>query len=254
MRVKAVILRASGINCDVETERAFQAAGADAERVHIRRFLDGERRLDEFHILAIPGGFSYGDDIAAGKALANELVHRMHAPLRRFVEAGKPVLGVCNGFQVLVRAGLLPGGELGTQTASLAWNDSGKFECRWTRLKPAPSRSIFTKGIDTEIELPVAHAEGKFLTGGDDLLDALEANGQVALRYAGEGYPAIPNGSARAIAAVCDPSGVVMGMMPHPERFISRYQHPRWTREPMPEEGTGLAIFRNAVEYAQALI
>ena len=252
MKIKALVLRASGVNCDAETAHAFRLAGAEAERVHIRRFLDGDRAFEEFHILAIPGGFSYGDDIAAGKVLANEIVHRLREPLQRFVDAGKPVLGICNGFQVLVQTGFLPGGKMGLQTTALAWNDSGRFECRWVRLRSSSDRCIFTKGLE-ELELPVAHAEGKFLAADEETLDAIEANGQAPLRYAGAEYPACPNGSAREIAAVCDPTGVVMGMMPHPERFVSRYQHPRWRRESLPLEGAGLRIFENAVAYASGL-
>jgi phosphoribosylformylglycinamidine synthase len=254
---KALILRTGGVNCDVETEFAFRLAGADAERVHVNEFLRKRRSLDEFHILALPGGFSYGDDIAAGKLLANELAYLLREPLERLVVDGKLVIGICNGFQALVRTGLLPGFQpLGTQEATLASNDSGRFECRWIRLRTEESPCVWTRGVERVIELPVAHGEGKFLAT-DDALARIERNGQVVFRYVNangepDGYPANPNGSLLAIAGVCNPTGTVLGMMPHPERFVRRTQHPRWTRENLPTEGHGFALFRNAVEYARS--
>jgi phosphoribosylformylglycinamidine synthase len=254
---KVLILRTGGTNCDVETEHAFRLAGADAERVHIGRFLSGERRLDEFHILVLPGGFSYGDDIAAGKLLANELVCRLREPLERFVADGKPILGICNGFQALVRAGLLPGlGGLGVQEATLTYNESGRFECRWVRLRPEPGPCVFTRGMEQVIELPIAHGEGRFFAN-PGVVSSIEANEQVVFRYTDTDgkpgrYPVNPNGSVNDIAGICSPGGTVLGMMPHPERFVRRLQHPRWTREVLPEEGHGLSIFRNAVDYARS--
>ncbi|MDA1191034.1 MAG: phosphoribosylformylglycinamidine synthase I [Candidatus Poribacteria bacterium] len=251
-----LILRTSGTNCDEETAFAFQLAGGTPHRVHIERFLRGDESFDDYEILALPGGFAYGDYIASGKILANELVYRLREPMARFVESGKLVIGICNGFQVLVRAGLLPGsGALGEQTATLTFNDSGKFECRWVNLRSEPSKCVFTDGMSGVMTLPVAHGEGKFLTT-DEELAALETNGQVVFRYATvEGdepdYPANPNGSLQAIAGICNPSGTVLGMMPHPERYVQRTQHPRWTREKLPEDGDGLAVFRNAVDYAR---
>jgi phosphoribosylformylglycinamidine synthase I len=250
-----LILRTAGTNCDVETEHAFRLAGAEVDRVHVARMFEAPDTMSAYDILALPGGFSYGDDIAAGRLWANEFVHRLGSPLNEFVAAGKPVIGICNGFQALVRTGLLPGdGGLGTQTATLAGNDSGRYECRWTHLRVEPGPCIFTEGMTELIELPVAHAEGRFVSD-DAVMDALEASGRVVLRYvekdgADAEYPANPNGSRRGVAAVCNKRGTVLGLMPHPERFVDRTQHPCWTRKGSPETGHGLAIFENAVRYA----
>lgn len=252
---RTLILRTAGTNCDVETAYAFELAGATAERVHIGRVFDAPDTMQAYDILALPGGFTYGDDIAAGKLWANEFVHRLHAPMQEFVASGKPVIGICNGFQALVRAGLLPGDEgLGAQTATLAGNDSGTYECRWIHLQVEPGPCVFTRGMAGAIELPVAHAEGKFVAP-DDVYDELESAGRVALRYVGRDggaatYPANPNGSRGGVAGVCNASGTVLGLMPHPERFVERTQHPRWTRPGSPGTGHGFAIFQNAVRYA----
>jgi len=255
VRPKVIILRTAGTNCDYETEYAFKLAGARAERVHINRLIEGSVRLDDYDILAIPGGFSYGDDISAGVLLANELRYKLRDQVERFIEEGKLIIGICNGFQVLVKAGLLPRfkGMEGKQLATLHLNDSAKFECRWVYLRLESDRCVFTKGLKPIIYLPVAHAEGKFVAP-KDVLDRLEENGQVVFRYVDEegriaGYPYNPNGSMRNIAGICDPTGRIFGLMPHPERYVWRYQHPRWTREELPEEGDGLAIFKNAVRY-----
>ena len=252
---RVLILRTAGTNCDLETEYAFRLAGAAADRVHVRRVFDDPDTMRGYDILALPGGFSYGDDIAAGRLWANEFVHRLRPAMEAFVASGKPVIGICNGFQALVRSGLLPGDEgLGSQTATLAWNDSGMYECRWTHLRVEPGPCVFTRGARGIIELPVAHAEGKF-AAPDDIHDGLEASGRVALRYvtadgAEATYPANPNGSRGGVAGICNASGTVLGLMPHPERFVTRTQHPRWTRPGAPGIGHGLAIFENAVRYA----
>ncbi|MSS73274.1 MAG: phosphoribosylformylglycinamidine synthase I [Candidatus Latescibacteria bacterium] len=258
MKPPVLILRTAGTNCDYETGCAFEMAGAQVDRVHVNALTSGQKSLMDYRILALPGGFSYGDDIAAGKVLANELKHKLMDELRRFIEAGRPVIGICNGFQVLVKAGLLPAldGPGGAQAATLTNNDSGKFEDRWTCLAPDPeSRCIFTEGIGGQITLPVAHGEGKFVTKDRETLDRLRANGQVALRYvAPEGearYPWNPNGSVDHVAGICDPTGRVFGLMPHPERHCLPTQHPRWTREGLKPRGDGLAIFENAVRYAK---
>lgn len=255
MKPRVIILRTAGTNCDYETEYAFKLAGARAERVHINRLIEGSVRLDDYDILAIPGGFSYGDDISAGVLLANELRYKLRDQVERFIEEGKLIIGICNGFQVLVKTGLLPRfeGMEGKQLATLHLNDSAKFECRWVYLRLESDRCVFTKGLKPIIYLPVAHAEGKFIAP-NDVLDKLEENGQVVFRYVDEegriaGYPYNPNGSMRNIAGICDPTGRIFGLMPHPERYVWRYQHPRWTREELPEEGDGLAIFKNAVRY-----
>jgi phosphoribosylformylglycinamidine synthase subunit PurQ / glutaminase len=251
---RVLVLRAAGINCNDETAYAFGLAGAEAEQVHLNRLLEQPRRLDDYGCVSIPGGFSYGDDVAAGKILAVELSSALGDALRRFVDRGGLVLGVCNGFQVLVKTGLLPGPVKGhgALPATLAWNDSRRYEDRWVRLRTDGTKSVFIEHDGAEIELPVAHGEGKFTVPSDADFRALEADGRIAMRYVGEGgapavYPANPNGSTGGAAAVSDGTGRVLGLMPHPERFLFPYQHPRWTREPARKEGDGLSLFRAAV-------
>ena len=259
MQPKVLILRTAGTNCDAETETAFQLAGAETALVHIQNLISGKVNLSDYHILAIPGGFSYGDDISAGILLAVEMKHKLTDALNRFVGAGKLVIGICNGFQVLVRTGLLPGTDSSaemTQRVTLAMNTSAKFECRWVDLETQESPCVFTKGIKPCVYLPVAHAEGRFTAPADVLAD-LEANNQVVFRYADSGYPNNPNGSDADIAGICDATGRIFGLMPHPERFLTKWNHPRWTRIAEvqgsgSEEGDGLAIFKNAVNYVKA--
>jgi len=254
-RPRAIVLRAPGTNCDEETSAAWEAAGAAAEVSHVGRLIGTPHALDGFQILTLPGGFSYGDDLGAGRILATRIGTVLDESLRRFHDRGGLVLGICNGFQVLVRAGLLPG-RAGTDGPSLAatltGNDSGHYESRWVRLLPTPGRTPFLTDAEP-IELPVGHGEGKFVVRDRETLDALEAAGQVVLRYVDvegrptETYPANPNGSAGAVAGVCDPTGRIFGLMPHPDRHYEPLQHPRWTRRGLAAEGDGLRIFRNAV-------
>jgi phosphoribosylformylglycinamidine synthase len=251
-RPRSVVLRAPGTNCDEETAEAWRLAGAEVESIHVGRLLDSPRLLDGAQILTIPGGFSYGDDLGAGRILAARLGAVLGDAIRRFHDRGGLILGVCNGFQVLTRAGLLPGGD--STSATLAHNDSGRFESRWVRLKVEPGNCPFLAGSGP-IELPVAHGEGKFLMTDDPSIDRIEAAGQIVLRYIDEDgrptqtYPANPNGSARAIAGICDPTGRTLGLMPHPERYIDPLQHPRWTRHhgELPAVGDGMRIFTSAV-------
>jgi phosphoribosylformylglycinamidine synthase len=250
-RPRAIVLRAPGTNCDEETAAAWERAGAGVETWHVGRLLGSPRALDTFQILTIPGGFSYGDDLGAGRIFATRLGTVLGDALRRFRDRGGLVLGICNGFQVLVRAGLLPGGP-DPRAATLTFNDSGHFESRWVRLAPTPGLSPLLTD-DEPIELPVAHGEGKFVVRDPSTLPALESSGQVVLRYADasgrptQDYPANPNGSLGAVAGVCDPTGRVFGLMPHPERHIDPLHHPRWTRRGPAAEGDGLRLFRNAV-------
>ncbi len=254
---RVLILRAPGTNCDVETAYAFERAGGKAERWHINRLLEGPRLLTDFQILCIPGGFSYGDDVAAGKILANQIQHHLADDLRQFKAAGKLVLGICNGFQVLIKSGLLLDNDpnLGPP-ATLTWNDSGRFEDRWIRLSVQGSKCVFLEGIDSML-LPVAHAEGKFVPRDAIVLEALAREGQLVLKYrqlcgedgAGVPYPDNPNGSIADTAGVCDTTGRVFGLMPHPERHIDPTQHPRWTRGEARDPGDGFKVFRNAVDY-----
>jgi phosphoribosylformylglycinamidine synthase subunit PurQ / glutaminase len=262
MKPKTLILRTAGTNCDVETAFAFELAGADAERVHINRILQNPSLIDTYQLLAIPGGFSYGDDIAAGKILANQIVNHLGDALQRFVESGRPVIGICNGFQVLVKTNLLPGSVAGCtgQTSTLAHNDCRRFLDRWVHLAPRQCRCVWTTGLTDPIELPIAHGEGKFIPASEIVRNALWDNALVALTYAhadgtpAEGlFPDNPNGSVDDIAGVCDPTGLVFGLMPHPERYVDPLQHPAWTRQqPLPKYGSGLQIFRNAVLHVTA--
>jgi len=257
-KVRVLILRVAGTNCDLETAYAFEVAGADAELAHMNRLLEGSKRLLDYQVLAIPGGFSYGDDIGAGTVLANQLSIHLAEDMRRFLEQGKPVIGICNGFQALVKAGFLPAGiERKPGLATLASNDSAKFEDRWVYLKVERSHCIFLEGVD-KLYLPVAHAEGKFMTADERMLGELERKGQVALRYVNEkgevdGYPWNPNGSMGNIAGICDETGRIFGLMPHPERNVEMFHHPRWTRGEGSKEGDGMAVFRNAVRFAKEL-
>lgn len=246
---RALIVRAPGTNCDEETAAAWDLAGVSVATWHIGRLLAEPSALDRFQILTIPGGFSYGDDLGAGRILATRLGTALLDALHRFHDQGGLMLGVCNGFQVLIKAGLLPGGTAGA--ATLTFNDSGHFEDRWIRLLPTPGLCPFI--ADTEpIELPVAHGEGKFVLADENDLSRLESAGQVVLRYADESnrptqtYPANPNGSQGAVAGLCDPTGRIFGIMPHPERHVHPLHHPRWTRLGPKVEGDGLRIFRNA--------
>jgi len=250
MKPKVIVLRTAGTNCDRETCYAFGAAGGEVELVHINTLFEKKKKLADYEILAIPGGFSYGDDVAAGKILANELKYKLHDEIRDFASSGKPIMGICNGFQVLVKAGLLPGfnGIDEKQRVTLSFNDTGRFECRWVYLeKKDNNKCIFTKNLKAMITLPIAHGEGKFVGENDDVISRLEKNGQVVFKY--EDYN--PNGSVHDIAGITNPYGNVLGMMPHPERYIHRFHHPRWTRGGVGEEGDGLVIFKNAIEYVK---
>ena len=241
-----LILRAPGTNCDFETAYAFELAGAAAERIHVNRLLEDPSLLERFEILCFPGGFSFGDDVAAGRILATELRHHLSEPLHRFKEAGRLILGICNGFQILVKSGLLLADDEAQPKATLTWNKSGVYTDRWAHLTVDGGKCVFLKGI-TSLYLPVAHAEGRFVGRDDAVLDQLQANGQLALRYVPDENP---NGAERNVAGLCDETGRVFGLMPHPERYIDPTQHPYWTRlENLPEVGDGLALFRNAVEY-----
>jgi phosphoribosylformylglycinamidine synthase len=250
MKPRVFILRTAGTNCEVEAAHAFSLAGALPEFVHINRLLENPKQLQDYQILAFPGGFSYGDDIAAGRILANQITHHLSDLLRDFIAAGKPVIGICNGFQVLVKTDLLPGPLAGRtgQTATLAHNDSGRFTDRWIQLAapPGPGKCIWTGALEA-LELPVAHGEGKFIPATENIRRAMWQNGQVALVYANGSNP---NGSVDDIAGVCDSTGLVLGLMPHPERYVEPFQHPAWTsQKPLPEVGAGLRIFQNAVRH-----
>jgi len=254
-KIKTLILRAPGTNCDQETAFAFEKAGAATNIVHVNRLIDRYEKLADYQIAVLPGGFSYGDDIAAGKVMANELKVKLGDDIRKFIEKGGLILGICNGFQVLVRAGFLPDPLDGDSShVTLTNNDSGKFECRWVYMKAnKKSNCVFTRGLEI-IALPVANGEGKLAADAATL-----AKLNIALVYTDAqgntkpGYPASPNGSLNDIAGIADSSGRVFGLMPHPERHITGTQHPNWTRHGARTEGDGLRFFKNAVEWAQKL-
>ena len=254
--VRALVLRAAGVNCDMETRHALELAGAEADRIHVNRLIEDKSLLDRYHILVFPGGFSYGDDVAAGRILANQIVHHLADPIRRFIDDGKLVLGICNGFQVLVKMGVLPGnGAFKQEQVTITYNDSGKFEDRWVYLLPQTDRCVFIEP-QRQIYLPIAHGEGKVVTADAATLERLKSEGYVAYKYVGpdgeEGpYPINPNGSVESIAGLTDSTGRVLGLMPHPERFVRRTQHPHWTRLGEDLDPDGIKIFRNAVRYAQ---
>ena len=254
-KVRTLVLRAPGTNCDTETVFAFEQAGAVVSLVHVNQLIRGEHRLPDYQIIAIPGGFTYGDDIAAGKVLANELKLKLGDEILSFVKTGGLILGICNGFQVLVKAGILPEPANGdSPLLTLAANDSGKFECRWVHLKvDKKSPCVFTKGLDS-MYLPVAHGEGK-VVADPEILPKLntvvyytDKNGDIQA-----GYPHNPNGSVKNIAGICDSSGHVFALMPHPERHIRGTQHPQWTRLGAKKYGDGFQIFLNAVNWAKSL-
>ena len=258
-KVNVLILTGYGINCDVETAWAFEMAGAaHVERAHINRVVNGEIKLDDYQILAFPGGFSFGDHIASGKILALKVKKEMGDHLKKFVNDGKLVIGICNGFQTLVKMGILPGSEhnvFGPQTVTLTHNDSAVYEDRWVRIHANPdNHSPFLRGIGT-FDVAIRHGEGKFLAKQHYLREIKDHN-LIAFQYVDENdeitqkYPLNPNGSDLAIAGITNRKGNVLGMMPHPEVFINSTQHPDWTRLDKMPEPLGLTIFKNAVDYA----
>ncbi len=257
---RAVILRTAGTNCAYETQYALEKAGADVDLMHVNQLVIEKDLLSPYHIFILPGGFTYGDDIAAGKVLANQLRQHIIDELTGFIDDGKLIIGICNGFQVLMKMGLLPEVN-GTRTSlsgnkqrfTLTYNDSNKFEDRWVYLKSSSNRSVFVDN-DSLIYVPIAHAEGKFVAENREDIEKLDKSGQIVFKYVDKDgiisdYPWNPNGSLGNIAGICDSTGRVLGMMPHPERHVDPTQHPRWTREGLREEGDGISIFRNAVNY-----
>jgi phosphoribosylformylglycinamidine synthase len=263
--VKAIVIAGNGTNCEREVAHACKQAGAEvADIVHVAELLAGRIKLEDYHFLNLAGGFLDGDDLGSAKAGANRLLHARVAgseqsvadQLMQFVADGKLVMGVCNGFQLMVKMGLLPAidGSF-TQTCTLTHNDGGRFEDRWSYLKVDPdSPCVFTRGLEG-LYLPVRHGEGKFVTDSAATLQQLEERHLSVLKYADAEmnptmeYPDNPNGSQAAIAGICDPSGRLFGLMPHPEAYVHYTHHPRWTREELPEEGMGLWLYQNAVKF-----
>jgi len=252
-KARVLILRAPGANCDQETEFAFAKAGGLPERLHINRLRESPQLLHNFQVMVVPGGFTYGDDVAAGKILANQLSVFLGEQLRMFRAKEKLILGICNGFQTLLKAGLIVPPDDDGSVATLAHNTHGRFEDRWVHLKATPGKCVFLKGY-AQVHLPIAHGEGNFVVRHDWMLRGLDDAGQIVLRYVDrEGnpgpFPVNPNGSQGDVAGVCDPTGRVLGLMPHPERHVLPTQHPQWTRLGLASEGEGLRLFRNAVDY-----
>jgi phosphoribosylformylglycinamidine synthase len=255
MPPRALILHASGTNRDHEAAQALRLAGVLPEIVPLVALRQGAHRWSDFQILVIPGGFSYGDALGAGKLMALDLQAYFAGEANAFVNSGKPVLGICNGFQALVKAGVLPGGS--ANRATLTFNSSGRFECRWVTLQRASDHCLWTAGLTEDIYCPVAHGEGRFVLGANETVESLRAAGQVALTYvqpdgspAAGAYPENPNGSVADIAGVCNAAGNVLGLMPHPEDHVFGYQHPRWSRG---EAGrSGLPLFLSAVNHLEA--
>lgn len=265
MTPRVLILRAPGTNCDQETAFAFETAGGRPDVLHLNRLLENPRLATNYQILAIPGGFSYGDDISAGRIFANQIRHHLRDCLDEFKAAGKLIIGICNGLQIIVKSGVLLPDRADEPIATLTLNESGKFEDRWVHLRVVGDKCVFLRGIE-QMYLPIAHAEGKFVARDEATIKRLDEAGQLVLRYAAPQaansefgiqnsafaaplpYPANPNGAQYNVAGLCDETGRVFGLMPHPERHIDPTQHPRWTREKH-DRGDGLAIFENAVEY-----
>ncbi len=282
---KVIVLHADGTNRDHEAAQAFVASGAEADIVHINQLRSKEKRWEAYQILALPGGFTYADALGSGKLWALDLNTYFNEEVRTFVESGKPVIGICNGFQALVKSGILPNQQSAVSnqqsavsnqqlaisgqrsaantTATLTFNAEGHFECRWVTLKPQSQVCVWTRGLNDLIECPVAHGEGRFLLNDPDDLAVLAAHDQIALLYtradgsaANGAYPINPNGSIGDIAGICNPCGNVLGLMPHPEDHIAAYQHPRWTRveRECGESGqSGLRLFENGVKYAREM-
>ena len=267
---RVLVLRAPGTNCDEETAYAFERAGATTERVHVNRLIENAALKDRYQILCVPGGFSYGDDIAAGRILATRMRKHLSDLVDTFVhgDGDRLVLGICNGMQVLMRLGVLTENVAsagGQDPATLAWNNHGRFEDRWVHLATDGVNAtdgadcVFLRGIE-HMYLPMAHAEGKFVARDAAVLDELRSAGRLCLRYTrdetagveeqGLEFPANPNGADANVAGVCDSTGRVFGLMPHPERHIDATQHPSWTRRTeQPAAGDGLAMFQNAVSW-----
>ena len=289
MKPQALIIRTAGTNCDRELAHAFELAGASPQTVYLNRLIEEPGLLDRADLIAVPGGFSYGDDISAGRIFANRLRHQLLMPLRRAIDRGVAVIGICNGFQVLVKLGLLPdpnpnpngGDEIDSaskdsskadhaepspkQLATLADNMTGRFIAKWVRVEvPQDSVCVWTRGL-CQFDLPIAHGEGRFVAASNAVLGRLRADGQIALRYASSRSttseisdgPVVaggnPNGSVEDIAGICDPSGLVLGLMPHPERYTHFTNHPLWSRGGaawLASTPAGLRMFQNAVEHA----
>lgn len=268
MKPKVLVITGYGINCEEETAFCFNTTGGQAEIAHINDILSGHKKLDDYQIIAFPGGFSYGDDTGSGNALANKILNNIKDDILTFASQDKLIIGICNGFQIITNLGLVPAidGKYGERQAALMHNKQARYECRWVNIKNQSKKCIWTQGIDT-MPIPIAHGEGNFYCE-PETLQALKDNDQIAFRYCDESgnlangqYPINPNGALEDIAGVCDSSGRILGLMPHPERYNHFFNLIDWPLKkeqlirqgkPLPEEGAGLKIFKNAVEYFSA--
>ena len=269
MNIKTGILTGYGINSDLELAWCFEKAGSETKRVHIEDLLTGRDRLEKYNILALPGGFSFGDHIASGKILANQLRFKLRESILSFIRSGKPVIGICNGFQILVKARLLPlPQERQGQPLTLTHNESRRFENRWVDLRFNPeSPCIWTRGLD-RLSLPVRHGEGRLVFRDEEIKSRLSLDNLAALYYADEwgeateDYPSNPNGSPEGIAGITDPSGMIFGLMPHPEAARTRHNIPGWQAgssaasewvrgQLQKDDGPGMAFFYNAVNHVR---
>ena len=257
MKPKVIVLSGYGLNCEDETKYAFELAGGTGQIVHINDLIKNKNLLNDFQIMAIPGGFAYGDDTGAGNAYGLKLKNHLWENISKFITKDRLVIGICNGFQVLVRTGLLPFGTIGEMQATLSNNGSGHFECRWINLKAEENNAcVFLEGMNDMVSYQVAHGEGRFYAGQPEL-ERVEAEKLVVFRYCDslgsptQEYPLNPNGSLNAIAGITDPTGRILGLMPHPERFIRPTQHPNWRRQEL--EPQGLPIFQKMVNYASQM-
>lgn len=267
MKPKAIILTGYGINSEEETALVFEKGGGESEIVHINDIIENPKKLDEFQIMAVPGGFSYGDETGSGNAYANKIKYRLTEQILSFVKQDKLLIGICNGFQIVVNTGLVPAVDenYGERQAALMHNKTARLECRWVWLKNTSKKCIWTRDINL-LHVPIAHGEGNFYTE-PEILEKMKARDQIAFKYVNEDgspanlqFPINPNGSLEDIAGICDPSGRIFGLMPHPERNLAFTNDVRWPllkekliREgkEIPKEGAGLKIFKNAVKYFQ---
>ena len=255
MKPKVLILQAHGTNRDYDVAEALTLAGADPHPVPLNNLRAGKKQFTDYQMLVVAGGFSYADSLGAGKLLALDLNSYFNEEIFAFVDAGKPVIGICNGFQALVKSGILPAASENKE-ATLTFNEQGHFECRWVHLAPVSQTCIWTKDLDDNIVCPVAHGEGNFQSSDTSFVNMLTVQDQIALTYiypdgapANGDYPANPNGSILDIAGICNPQGNVLGLMPHPENHIYPHQHPQWTRGV--KGNSGLVLFENGVKYAK---